>query len=196
MTVRALALAVLIVAAWGTAANPLGLSRDHLQRLAVGEIVLLDVLPPGGQGRPAQGGTGLALVHASPASVWRVLVDYPAHRGLYPRVVGAEVVEVDMAHALVRYVVGLGPLSFDFHVHNYPNAIRGRIDWHLAHERPNGLFRDTWGYWQIEPRGEDVLLTYAMAARTVLPSFITRNVERDGVVETLKAVRERAEQRR
>lgn len=196
MPYRALALAVLIVAAWGTDANPLALSGDHLRRLAVGEIILLDVLPPGGTGKPAQGGTGIALVHASAESVWRVLVDFPGHRGLYPRVVGAEVVEFDVEHALVRYVVGLGPLSFGFHVHNYPDAIRRRINWRLAHERPNDLFRETWGYWHIEPRGNDVLLTYAMAARTVLPSFITRNAERDGLVETLKAVRERAEQSR
>jgi hypothetical protein len=38
-----------------------------------------------------------------------------------------------------------------------------------------------------------VLLTYAMAARTVLPGFLTRGVERGGLVETLKAVRQRAE---
>jgi hypothetical protein len=41
-----------------------------------------------------------------------------------------------------------------------------------------------------------VLLTYAMAARTMLPSFVTRSAERDGLVETLKAIRERAEQAR
>jgi hypothetical protein len=29
----------------------------------------------------------------------------------------------------------------------------------------------------------------------VLPAFLTRGAERDGLVETLKAVRERAEQR-
>ncbi len=196
MPYRALALAILIVAAWGTDANPLGLSRDHLRRLEVGEIVFFDVLPPGGTGRPAQGGTGIVLVHASPETIWRVLVDYPGHRGLYPRVVGAEVVEGNVEHALVRYVVGLGPLSFGFHVHNYPNATRRRIDWRLANERPNDLFRETWGYWQIEPRRDDVLLTYAMAARTVLPSFLTRSAERDGLVETLKAVRDRAEQDR
>lgn len=196
MTYRALALAALIVAAWGTDANPFGLSRDHLRRLALREIVVLDVLPPGGAGSPAQGGTGIALVQASVESVWRVLIDVPRHRGLYPRVVDAEVVQDDLEHALVRYVVGLGPLSFGFHVHTYADALRHRIDWRLAHERRNDLFRENWGYWQIEPRGDNVLLTYAMAARTVLPSFLTRNAERDGVIETLKAVRERAEQGR
>jgi len=46
--------------------------------------------------------------------------------------------------------------------------------------------------WRKEvPTG--VLLTYGMAARTVLPAFLTRRAERDGLVETLKAVRERAE---
>jgi hypothetical protein len=34
-----------------------------------------------------------------------------------------------------------------------------------------------------------------MAARTVLPAFVTRAAERDGVVATLKAVRDRVEGR-
>jgi hypothetical protein len=106
------------------------------------------------------------------------------------------VLETGAEHALVRYVVGVGPLSFGFHVHNYPDASRRRLEWRLAQERANDLFHDSWGYWQIEPRGRDVLLTYAMAARTVLPAFMTGSAERDGLVQTLKAVRARAEQSR
>jgi hypothetical protein len=104
------------------------------------------------------------------------------------------VLEADARHALVRYVVGVGPFSFGFHVNSYPQPARQRVEWRLAHEHPNDLFRDSWGYWQIEPRTQDVILTYAMAARTILPSFVTRGAERDGLVETLRAVRERAEQ--
>jgi ribosome-associated toxin RatA of RatAB toxin-antitoxin module len=196
MTYRALLLPLLgclIVAAWVTGANPLGLSPEQLTRLQRGEIVVLDLLPPGGPDKAVQGGTGLALVQARAQTVWQVLVDYPRHRGLYPNVVGAEVLESDAAHALVRYVVGVGPFSFGFHVDNWADVARGRIEWRLAPERPNDLFRASWGYWQLEPRGAAVLLTYAMAARTVLPAFVTRPVERQGLVETLKAVRERAE---
>lgn len=188
-----LVLALLIVAAWGTDANPVGLSRDQLDRLQRREIVLLDHLPPGGTGQPAQGGTGVALIHAPAETVWRLLVDYRAHRGLYPHVVDAEVVETDSRHAIVRYVVGVGPFSFGFHVSNYADSSRRRIEWRLAADRPHTLFRESWGYWQIDPRGKASLLTYAMAARTVLPAFVTRTAERDGLVETLKAVRDRAE---
>lgn len=184
--------ALVILATWTAAANPFSLSPEQRGRLERGEIVVLDVLPPGGGG--AQGGTALARVRATPERVWRVLVDYRGHRGLYPRVIEASVLEADARHALVRYVVGVGPFSFGFHVNNYPQPARQRVEWRLAHEHPNDLFRDSWGYWQIEPRSQDVILTYAMAARTVLPSFVTRGAERDGLVETLRAVRERAEQ--
>ncbi|OLC16484.1 MAG: hypothetical protein AUH29_04875 [Candidatus Rokubacteria bacterium 13_1_40CM_69_27] len=194
MRYRALCLALVIVATWPTAAKSLGLSPTQLERLARGEVVLLDVLPPGSSSGPVQGGTALARVQASPEAVWRVLVDYRHHPGLYPRVVDTEVLEGGLEHALVRYVVGVGPFSFGFHVNNYADAARRRIEWRLAPERRNDLFRDSWGYWQIESRGADVVLTYAMAARTVLPAFVTRGAERDGLVETLKAVRERAEQ--
>jgi hypothetical protein len=202
MRYRALLLPVLacliaagIVAAWWAKANSLGLSPEQLARLLRGEIVVLDILPPGDLNKAVQGGTGVALVQALPQTVWQVLVDYPRHRGLYPHVIGAEVLEADAAHVLVRYEVRVGPFSFGFHVNNWANAAHGRIEWRLARERSNTLFRDSWGYWQLEPRGSGgVLLTYAMAARTVLPAFLTRRAERDGLVETLKAVRERAEQ--
>lgn len=194
MIVRiALALA-LIVATWPAEANPSVLSPAQLARLERGEILVLDLLPPGGTGE-GHGGTAIAKIHASADRVWKVLVDYHGHRGLYPRVVEAQVLEADADHALVRYVVGVGPFSFGFHVNNFPRPAQRRIEWRLAHERPNDLFRDSWGYWEIEPRGDAVVVTYAMAARTVLPTFLTRGAERDGLVATVKAVRERAENR-
>ena len=169
------------------------LSADQRTRLAAGDVVLLDVLPPGGETWRTQGGTALAVVNAAPPAVWRVLVDWQRHSGLFPRVVGAQVLEVDGAHALVRYTVGVGPFSFGFHVNNYPNIDQRRLTWRLATDRRNDLFRDSWGYWQLELAPSGTLLTYAMAARTVLPHFLTRGAERDGLVETVKAVRERAE---
>ncbi len=190
---RALPLTLLILATCLPAASAIGLSHEQLQRLERREAVLLDVLPPGGPAKGSQGGTGFILVHASPDAVWRVLVDYPSHSGLYPRVVNSDVLERDADHALVRYVIGVGPFSFAFHINNYPDEPRGHLAWRLAHERPNDLFRESWGYWQVEPRGDDVLLIYAMGSRTVLPAFLTRGAERDGLTETLKAVRDRAE---
>ena len=193
---RALLLALLIVAATAAPANPLALSSDEIGRLERREIVVLDTLPVGAPDAARSGGTALALVNAAPDVVWGVLVDYPRHSGLYPNVVEATVLEEDAAHALVRYRIGVGPFSFGFHVNNYPDAWRGRLAWSLDQGRENGLFRESFGYWQLEPRGAGVLLTYAMAARTVLPRFLTAGAERDGMVEAIRAVRYRAEQQR
>jgi hypothetical protein len=186
-----LLLFVLILAAWAPAVNSRPLSEDQHHRLERGEIVVLDELPVGG-GR-GQGGTALGVVHAAPDRVWRLLLDYPGHAGLYPRVVATEVLQRDARHALVRYRVAVGLLSFGFHVDHYPDVERRRLVWRLAQGRPNGLFRDTWGYWQVEPRGPDTMLTYAMAARTVLPALLTRGSERASLVGALTAVRARAE---
>src|SRR5881409_314128 len=165
----ALLVALLIVAGSAAQANPVALSDTQRVRLEHGEIVVLDVLPPGGSLGRGQGGTALTLVNAPLETVWRVLVDYPHHSGLYPRVTSAEVLEADADHALVRYVVGLGPFSFGFHVNNYPDEARGRLVWRLDRDRRNGLFRDTWGYWQVEPRGYRVCQDHALAARLDLP---------------------------
>jgi hypothetical protein len=174
----------------GAVAPPL--TDDQRRDLERGRVVVLETLPPGAL--PAsRGGTAMARVSAPAEAVWRILVGYSGHAGLYPRVIEAEVLESGPGVDLVRYVVGIGPLSFGFHVNTFPDASRRRLDWRLATDRANGLFTDNVGYWEIEPAPEDVLLTYAMAARTVLPTFITRGAERDGLVETIKAVRGRAE---
>lgn len=135
----------------------------------------------------------MTVVHADPDDVWNVLIDYPQHLGLYPRVVSVEVLESNSEHAVIRYVVGVGPFSFGFHVENYLDVARHRVVWRLAHGRRNDLFRDSWGYWQIERHPDGVMLTYAMAARTALPRFMTRGSERDGLIDTVKAVRARVE---
>jgi hypothetical protein len=176
-----------------TALGVAPLSGEQQRRVDAGEIVLLDVLPSGGDTERSRGGTAIGLVRASPATVWGILVDYHRHSGLYPRVVGAKVLEADATRALVHYAVGVGPFSFGFHVNNFPEESRGRLVWRLAHDRPNDLFHDSWGYWQVEPHARGAIVTYAMAARTVLPAFMTRGAERDGLTEALRAVRARAE---
>jgi hypothetical protein len=94
----------------------------------------------------------------------------------------------------VRCVVGIGPFSFEFHVTTQPEAARGRLAWRLARDRPNDLFQDSWGYWQVDAHPHGSIITYAMAARTLLPAFLIRGAERDGLIATLHAVRARAEQ--
>jgi ribosome-associated toxin RatA of RatAB toxin-antitoxin module len=184
--------AILAPSALTRASAASALASAQPEQLARGEVVLSAALPPGAQ-TGSMGGTATALVRATPDAVWRVLVDYRRHSGLYPRVVAADVLEDDQGRTLVRYALGVGPFSFRFHVNNYADAAHRRIDWHLADDRRNDLFRASTGYWLLEPDRDGVVLTYAMAARTVLPAFLTRGAERDGLVQTIKAVRERAE---
>jgi hypothetical protein len=120
-----LSLAVLL---WAPPAAPEDLSGEQVRLLERGEVLVLDVLPPGPATRATQGGTAIGLVQGSAADVWRVLTDYPRHPGLYPNVTTSEVLESD-------------------------------------------------------------------PARTVLPAFLTRGAERDGLVGALKAVKERVESR-
>src|SRR6266404_3824598 len=110
----------LVTLAWP--APPPELS-DERRRLGAGEVIVRDALPPGASAT-ARGGTAVALVRASSEQVWRVLVDYPGHVRYYPKVVAAEVVERDERRVIVRYRVGLGPFSFDFHMDKYPDPRR------------------------------------------------------------------------
>ena len=194
---RAVTTAVfLLVVACGVApavrAGPLPLTEDHQRRLAAGEIVVVDTMPPGAT-QFAQGGTAVALVRAPVEKVWSILIDYPGHPRFYPRVVGVEVLKVNDGHALVRYVVGIGPMSFSFHMDKHQDAARRRIEWTLADGQPNSLFRENSGYWQVERRDGASLVTYALAVRTLLPAFFTRSAERDSLVETITGVRRLAE---
>jgi ribosome-associated toxin RatA of RatAB toxin-antitoxin module len=180
------------LAAAASGAASLGLSADQQHRLAAGEVVVLDTLPPGAS-KSAGGGTAVALVRAAPERVWPVLVDYRGHPRYYPRVVSAELVEADAQHALVRYEVGVGPFSFSFHMIKYPDPVRRRIDWHLDPSHSNNFFRENTGYWQVDPADGGSLVTYAIAVRTILPGFATLGTERESLVDTIKKLRKLVE---
>lgn len=169
------------------------LSDDQQRRLAAGEVIVLDALPPRA-GQSTHGGTAIAIVRASPDRVWRILVDYPGHTRYYPRVTGVEVLEADDRHALVRYKVGIGPFSFGFHMDKSTDPIRRRIEWQLAKGRANSLFRENIGYWQVDDAADGTLVTYALAVRTILPAFATARSERDSLVDTITALRKLAEE--
>ncbi len=106
---RLVLLATMLLLAEAPAGGGLGLSEEQWRRLDRGEVVILDLLPSGGLNKPDQGGTGLVLVRASPDAVWRLLLDYRGHAGLYPSVVGTEVLAQSLDQALVRYVIGVDP---------------------------------------------------------------------------------------
>jgi hypothetical protein len=177
----------------GSGAASLGLSADQRDRLAAGEVVVLDALPPGAS-TSARGGTALGLVRAAPERVWPVLVDYRGHPRYYPRVISAELVEADARHALVRYEVGVGPFSFAFHMMKYPDPARRRIEWHLDTDHPNNFFRENTGFWQVAPAEAGSLVTYAIAVRTILPGFVTLGAERQSLVDTIEKLRKLVEE--
>ena len=181
----------LLVAA---ASAPLTTSEDVRRRLAAGDVVVADTLPPGAS-KTARGGTAIAIVRASPEQVWRVIVDYPGHPRYYPRVTSAEVVERDERHVLVRYRVTALPFSFSFYIDKYPDPHRRRVDWQLADGRAHGLFRENSGYWQVDAADATgaSLVTYAIAVRTMLPAFVTGGAERASLVETVTALRKLVE---
>lgn len=187
VTVGLLSMTFGLAAPASGAASP-RLSADEQHRLAASEVLVLDTLPPGAS-KSAGGGTAVGLVRAAPERVWPVLVDYRGHPRYYPRVVSAELVEADAQHALVRYVVAVGPFSFGFHMIKYPDPVRRRIEWHLDAKHANNFFRENTGYWQVDPAEGGSLVTYAIAVRTILPGFVTLGAERRSLVDTIKKLR-------
>jgi ribosome-associated toxin RatA of RatAB toxin-antitoxin module len=190
-------LVLLVVAGWPVAASPAAspqtFSDDERRRLAAGEVVVTDALPPGASAT-ARGGTAFAMVRASPDEVWRVITDYPGNVRYYPRVVGVEVVENTGRQVVVRYEVAAGPFSFDVYLDKFPDPQRRRIEWNLAEGRGHGMFRENSGYWQVDPRERTSLVTYAIAVRTVLPAFVTLGAERDSLLETVTSLRKLVEE--
>jgi len=186
-------LAVSLLAAVSTAPTS-AMSEDMRRRLAAGEVVVTDELPPGASDT-AHGGTAVAILRASPEQVWRVIVDYREHPRYYPRVTSADVVEQDERRAIVQYRVTAGPFSFRFYMEKYPDPIRRRVEWHLAEGRPHGLFRENSGYWQINPMddGKASLVTYAIAVRTMLPAAMTAGGESASLTDTMNALRKLVE---
>ena len=171
----------------------LTLSSTDERLLRQGRILFKSEIPAGGAAGGAMGGTALALLQADPDTVWRALVDFPGHAGLFPRVKESAVLERGGDRTLVRYRVSVGPFAFRFHVNNYTDAAAHLLRWRLDRGRDNDLFHDQWGYWKVEPWDQGVLVTYAMGGRTTLPAFLMRGAGEQGAVETLKALKERVE---
>ena len=174
--------------AWAT---PPPLSADQRQRLDAGEIVLLDALPPAASAS-APGGTAVALVCAPPETVWAILVDWPNHPALYPRVTGAEVTQADASRVRVRYTLAIGPLSFEMHLDTHPDAARRRLEWRLAEDQPSRLFSENSGYWQVDELGAGSVVTHAVGTGMRVRAPFTRGSHRDSLVSTIEALRKRA----
>ena len=195
------AIALVVVVGWllaaASPAQAAELPEDVRRRLAAGDVVVTDALPPSAS-KTAHGGTAVAMFRATPDQVWRVIVDYRAHPQYYPRVTSADVVEKDERHAIVHYTVAVGPFSFGFYMEKCPDPQRRRVEWHLADGRPHGLFLENSGYWQIDPMpaGNASLVTYAIAVRTMLPAFITAGGESASLTETIIRLRNLVETQR
>lgn len=169
------------------------LSSAEQRLLEEGRILFKTDIPAGGTGGAALGGTALALLRSDTETVWRTLVDFPGHARLFPRVSESQVLERQGERTLVRYEVTVGLFAFRFFVNNYADLSSHLLRWQLDRGQHNGLFRDQWGYWKVEPWGKGVLVTYAMGGRTVLPAFLTRGGGQEAAILTLKALKERVE---
>ena len=175
-------------------AAPPALSPSDLTRLHRGEIVFKDQFLPAEGAPVGNGGTAVALLQADPEEVWRILTNFAHYAGLFPHLTESEIMDQAGARTLVRFRIAMGPFDFCFFVTHVVSWDDRQIRWRLDRSQTNDLFRDTWGYWQLDPvPGRRVLVTYAMGSRTVLPSFLTRDSERKSVVKAVAALKARVE---
>jgi ribosome-associated toxin RatA of RatAB toxin-antitoxin module len=186
-------LSVLSVGGAREAAASLSLSRSELSALKAGEIVFRPEGPPGANGSAGIGGTALAYLRSDTETVWKILLDFPGHTSLFPRVKESRIIERSPDRTLVSYRVAIGPFSFRFFINNYADAEAHLLRWELDQTRHNDLFRDHWGYWEVVDFGEGVLVTYAMGGRTTLPAWLSLRAGQQGTVETVKALKTRVE---
>lgn len=178
-------------------ASPPALSPSDVDRLNRGEIVFRTDLPSAEGAPTGNGGTAFALLDADLGAIWRVLTDFAHYAGLFPRLSESEVVDQEEARARVRFHVAMGLFNFRFTVSHVVSWREHVIRWRLDRSQANDLFYDTWGYWQLDPGpGGQVLVTYAIGSRTMLPAFLTRGAEQESVVKTMAALKARVERLR
>lgn len=190
---RVLGIWLLLASAPGmTAAKPF-LAPDETARLRRGEVLFRGEIPPRDGRSIGTGGTAIVLIRAPVEEVWGLLTDFEGYARLFPRVRETEVVEQTADRILVRFDLKVGLFSFRFFVNNFIRQPKRLLLWRLDAGRENDLFRDTWGFWKLDPVPEGVLVTYSIGSLTSLPAFLTRGAERDGVIQTARALKARAE---
>jgi hypothetical protein len=134
---------------------PSELTRDELQRLERGELVVRPSTERRGELRLI-GGTAFQVVSASPEVVWQALLDTQYYRRMLPELQSAEVVRETARGAGQTRIVGMshgrGAALTRYFLSMHIDPRKRDIAFRLDESRPHDI-RAAWGFYTVRSHG-------------------------------------------
>jgi ribosome-associated toxin RatA of RatAB toxin-antitoxin module len=153
-------------------------------RLAAGKTVR-QRLPSSGEGG-FYGGTGYALVNATPEVIWAAIEDWKAYPKIYPKTVsvtevsrkdGVSLIHMEMGHQLIRA---------EYYMSVERDPVKRMVSFKLVKNKPHDI-EDTRGYWRLFPQSDGrTLVAYVVA--TQIPMGIINLISPELVAKIERAL--------
>jgi ribosome-associated toxin RatA of RatAB toxin-antitoxin module len=190
-----LAALVVICALLGAAANAgaVDFSPEEKARLAAGKIVRKP-LPTSGDGG-FYGGSGYALVNASPEVLWEAIGDWSSYPKVYPKTVAVTEVSRKGDKSLLHMEMGHALIRAEYYMSIERDKSKYMLSFRLVMNKPHDI-DDTRGYWRLFPQSDgQTLVAYVVATRipmgiiNLISPELTAKIERHllGIPTDLKA---------
>jgi ribosome-associated toxin RatA of RatAB toxin-antitoxin module len=136
-------------------------SSSEQQQLRAGELVSRAAKEERGSLR-LMGGNSWQVIDASPAEVFRALLDTTRYSRMLPAVTGSRMVQEQPGYRRVRLEHKKGPLGISYDIGARVYTDRQDITFSLENA-PSGLPRAAWGFFSVRPYGaSQTLLSYGV----------------------------------
>ena len=143
--------------------SALEFTSSELSALSAGKLVCKPLSTSRQNG--FYGGTGFALVDATPEVIWRFLEDWRAYPDAFPRTVEVKEVSQKERSSLVRMRLGYKLLSVKYFLSVDRDWNQKTITFNLAKSRPHDIHA-TRGYWRLLPQPDGrTLVAYGIAVQ-------------------------------
>ena len=159
-------------------ARALDFTPQEITQLAKGELVRKPL--PQSRKNGFYGGSGFAIIDASPEAVWKALCDYGAYPDMFPRTVETKEMSRKDGDSLVRMLIGYKILNIQYHLVIRKEWDKKTITFKLAENQPHDI-ESTRGYWKLFPQPDGrTLVAYAVAVKVPagVVAFLGDSVER------------------
>jgi len=135
-------------------------SSGETEMLVRGEVVRRERPQNGKDG--LFGGTGYAMINASPAEIFATIQDWPVYPKVFSNVVESKLLAKRNGRCLVRMKIGHPVLSVTYHVEMTPDESSWTMKFHQVSGMANDL-DDIYGYWRLFPVAENrTIVAYAL----------------------------------
>jgi len=141
------------------------------------------------------GGSGYALINASPEVVWAAIEDWGSYHKVFPKTVAVTEVSRKGDQSLIHMEMGHALIRAEYYMTVERDRAKQMISFRLVKNRPHDI-DDTRGYWRLFPQADGkTLVAYVVATQIpmgiinlISPDLIAK-IERNllGVPNNLKA---------